>query len=355
MVYFFVFFLSVFFVNIFGGSRIWKNVKQIKSIYILFFLLLLILIGLRHYSVGPDTYSYVGEFETIDTQGNIKEIILKSPEPLYTSMVWLCRNWTDNYTVFLLLFAVPIAGGFTFLVKRYSDDYLLSMLLFSVLGILGFSMAGIRQATALGITMFGYYFAKEKKWIKFLFSILLAYGFHNSAIICLIIYILVTKINFKALYPYWIAAGISMILGLTRSPLVMKVAKIMMIGERFQGYADGRTSNLNLTMFFIQALLLLMCCILIKFKLVYVNRERRILLANSFVGLCLQAFTPIVGEFFRASMYFSVYQCLLIPNVISGIVDKELKKVIYISILSATLLYIFTIQGTAAMYIPYWK
>lgn len=35
-----------------------------------------------------------------------------------------------------------------------------------------------------------------------------------------------------------------------------------------------------------------------------------------FMGLVFQTFTPIIGEFFRISMYFSILNIALIPNTL---------------------------------------
>lgn len=355
MYYFLLFFLVMFLVVLGGGSNICKSVVSLRRIHLVVFLLLLFLMGMRHYSVGTDTMTYVEEFWGTSTDGSLLRLLTSTTEPLYNLTLWICKQFTSNYTWFLIVFSFPVAWGFTFLVKRYSDDYLISVLLFIVLGILGFCMAGMRQAVALGITMWGYNFAKEKKLIKFLLCVFVAYGFHNSALVYLLAYILVNKVNIKRITSYWIIAGICFVLGVVRNPIVLNLAQIMMIDERFDGYTQGGNSSLNYTMFIIQAVLLLFSCLYMKRKQILKNEDNCKLLTLSFVGLYFQAFTPIVGEFFRVSMYFSVYQCILIPNIIREIENRKTKYIAYFGILTVGFLYIFLIQGTATSYIPFWK
>lgn len=355
MYYFLLFFLVMFLVVLGGGSNICKNVVSLKRIYIVVFFLLLFLMGMRHYSVGTDTITYVGEFIRTSTNGNLWQILTSATEPLYNLTLWVCKKLTSNYTWFLSAFSFPVAWGFTSLIKKYSDDYLISVLLFMVLGILGFCMAGIRQAAALGITMLSYNFVKEKKLFKFLLCVFVAYGFHNSALVYLLAYVFVNILNIKKITSYWVMTAICFFLGVVRNPIVLKLAQIMMIEDRFDGYAQGVNSNLNYTMFIIQAILLLFSCFYMKRKQTLKNEDNSKLLTISFVGLYFQAFTPIVGEFFRVSMYFSVYQCLLVPNIIKEIENRRTKYIIYFGILAAGFMYIFLVQGTAASYIPFWK
>lgn len=355
MYYFLLFFLVMLLVVLGGGSNICKNVVSLKRIHLVVFFSLLFLMGTRHYSVGTDTITYVGEFLGTSTNGNLRQILTSATEPLYNLTLWICKKFTSNYTWFLIVFSFPVAWGFTFLIKKYSDDYLLSVLLFIVLGIFGFCMAGIRQAAALGITMLSYYFIKEKKLVKFLLCVFVAYGFHNSALVYLLAYVFVNILSIKKITSYWIMTVICLCLGVVRNPIVLKLAQIMMMEDRFDGYTQGGNSGLNYTMFIIQAILLLFSCLYMKKKQTLKNEGNLKLLALSFVGLCFQAFTPIVGEFFRVSMYFSVYQCILVPNVIREIENRRTKTIVYFGILAVSFMYIFLVQGTVTSYIPFWK
>lgn len=355
MYYFLLFFLVMFLVVLGGGSNICKNIVSLKRIHLVVFFSLLFLIGMRHYSVGTDTITYVGEFLGTSINGNLQQILHSATEPLYNLTLWICKKFTTNYTWFLIVFSFPVAWGFTFIIKKYSDDYLISVLLFMVLGICGFCMAGIRQAAALGITMLSYSFIKEKKLFKFLLCVLVAYGFHNSALVYLLAYVFVNVLSIKKITFYWSMAVICFALGIVRNPIVLKLAQIMMMEERFDGYVQGANEGLNYTMFIIQAILLLFSCLYMKKQQTVKNEDDFKLLILSFVGLFFQAFTPIVGEFFRVSMYFSVYQCILVPNIIRKIGNKRTKHIIYFGILAVGFMYIFLIQGTAESYIPFWK
>ena len=142
-----------------------------------------------------------------------------------------------------------ISLAFAIYLKHYSEDYLISILLFIVLGIMGFCMAGMRQAIAIGILMFAYRYARERRLFSFLLCCLIAFGFHNSSLVFIFIYPLlaIKKINLK----FWIAFGIALGLGSTRNPIVRNIASLFFTQDRYEFCGSLYTSSLNYTMLII--------------------------------------------------------------------------------------------------------
>ena len=196
MIYFILFFILLFLVEVYGGSSLVVCKRRFPKIHLLVFLGLFFLIGFRNQSVGTDTIIYIYEFF-----GETKEwdsIFVENPEPLYTLLLLFCQKLFDNYTAFLCVFALPVSLAFACYLKRYSEDYLISTLLFIVLGIMGFCMAGLRQSVALAISLIAYHYARKRKIFPFLICCLVAYGFHNSSIVLIFIYPLLAN-NFISL------------------------------------------------------------------------------------------------------------------------------------------------------------
>lgn len=354
MCYFLLLLIIILFLNMSGGSKIVKQYCHTEKGYILIFLSLLMIVGFRSMSVGTDTISYVFEFLG-ESKGNInglKNLLAEYSEPLYTLLMEFCKSITDNYTIFLTIFAIPITLGFAIYVKRYSDDYMLSTLLFILLGILGFCMAGMRQSISLGLSLFAYQFVKERKIIRFLLCCIIAFGFHNSALVFLFIYPIsyLKKIDFK----WWILTFTAFILGITKNSIVMRVASLFFTQDRYNIYGNSYTSSLNYTMLIIQVGLLIFC-FMYKRMVLEDDENNAILYSMAFIGIIFQCFTPILGEFFRLSLFFSVSLCILVPKTIYLLNDERIRGLAYFGISSISLYYIFLGSSSIARtYSTFW-
>ncbi len=343
MFYVLTFFIIIFLVSVLGGSKLFVNHKNWQNTYLVVFVGLFLLIGLRSRTVGTDTTTYVYQFLGKQDRGTLMDIFQNEPEPFYTLLLVFCQKITDSYTIFLLVFALPISLAFALFLKDHTEDYFLSVVIFAVLGIMYFSMAGLRQTMALGIVLFAFRFAYKRKFFPFLCLCLLAMGFHNTAIIFLLVYPLM---NMKVNWTRWLFVAVALVLGLTRNGLVLRVANFLLQGDRFDHYFDGSVdSSLSLTLFLIQFLFLFVCY-LFKGEVLKKDPQAAIFYHMAFMGLIFQAFTPIRGEFFRISMYFSVALCVLVPKAVLAISDKKTQSVAYIVMCICGLAYIFVLPGS---------
>lgn len=340
MIYYSVFFALTYWVSRKQYVGDLRNTQHNRALLIGFFMLLLM--GLRDQTVAGDTITYVGDFlnEPIKWTGFV-DFFTERYEPLFYLLEYLCQKITSSYTVYLFVTSVMVVVGFSKLLECYSADMFLSVLLFCGVGSMYFCMAGLRQAIAMGCTMIAFIYARERRLLPFLLWCLVAYGFHNSAIVFLFIYPI---INLKANWKAWIPVVISVFLGITKNPIVMQIANFFTRKEY-----EMAEQGLNYTLFFIQLIFVAFCFVFS--SQIWNEREKSIfnsLLVLSFVGLCFQAFTPIKGEFFRVSSYFSVYLCLAVPMVLPNIEIRN-RKPIYIVMVTGLLLYIF-IFGNARSY-----
>lgn len=313
--------------------------------------IMLLFMGIRHETVFGDavTYAAAYQYRTI-TIHNLSAFLLTEREPLYTFLVFLCQHISRSYTFYFFVTSFPIVYGFTRLLRDYSSDSFVSMLLFCGLGCMYFAMAGLRQAVAMGFTMLAFPYAKKRKLIPFLLLCLIAYGFHNSSIIFVFVYFI---INWKPNWKMWLAVGAAMILGLLKSPVVLRLSNIFTTKE-YEMDAEG----LNYSMLFIQLAVLAFCYV---FGCLTERRDYsqnadldRSLLLLGFVGALFQAFTPIKGEFFRLSLYFSTYLTLAVPTAIQRIRSWKNRVSIRGAIVIILLIYILGLSGLRS-YHPFFR
>ena len=161
-------------------------------LYFLVGLLFVLHDGLR-WNMATDFQAYLDHF----TFSEIDRYGYENFEILYTQLVKFSKLLLDSYTFFLLLHATIIYSLYIFALKKYTDYTFLalSFLYVSMIGLLGSN----RQLIALALCFFSLRFIVEKKWWIFIGLMVLAFGFHKTSIVFLVILFLDRKFNNKIL------------------------------------------------------------------------------------------------------------------------------------------------------------
>lgn len=309
---------------------------------------LLFFSGLRHYSIGVDTKSYVLDFyqKKFMSWGYIIE---NYKEPLYNGLVKLLSQITDNYTIYLFVVSAIFMGGVIWLLYRYSENYFMSFLCLVTLGYFYFSMAGLRQTAAMTILFFSYRFVRERRLIPFLLMVLLACGFHNSAVVFILIYPLAyMKMGWKQI---GIIVGGYLFSGVLYNQIFSLMFSIESLSDRFGGYQEY-TSDVSLAGYIIQICILLFCLYYYRTRC-GACRQDQTLYNMLILGILFQGLTPYLGEFFRISMYFSVYSILAIPNTCASEPNENTRKIVTCAIAGILLIYFVLFSGPDSSIMPY--
>lgn len=168
-----------------------------------YFLYLAVFIGLGDMIGGYDRYIYGEMFDTIadETSGEGKfarELYMVHGHE-YGYFVWqvLCSYLTENRYIYILLSSLLMYALYFRAFKLYIKNYPLANIIF--LGFFFyFTITYMRQVIACGFAWQGIQYVWQRKPLKFLFFALLAYSFHNSAIVFLLVYLLPIKKYSKA-------------------------------------------------------------------------------------------------------------------------------------------------------------
>lgn len=171
-----------------------SSFKKSSNLYLfLFFMYLAVFIGLGDMIGGYDRYVYGEVFDTIsDTiqQGRgLQDTydLINGTEFGYFFWQVLVGNVTRNRYIFILITSIFIYLLYFRAFKLYMDRYPLACIVF--LGLLFyFTMTYLRQVIAVGLVWQSVQYVWERKFFKFIFFILLAFSFHNSALIFLPMY-----------------------------------------------------------------------------------------------------------------------------------------------------------------------
>lgn len=300
------------------------------------FIILSLVLGLRHYSVGVDTDNYRKVFfRIIDGTMTVSD-------RRWISLGFLVLNkvvgifFGKNYVVLNC-----IIGFFSifFLLKSIwnnSDNPTLSLYIFIAMCLYYQMMNQARQMLALVIVMYSYQYLKERNFIRYAICIGIASLMHTSAIIMLPFYFIANfKINNKFLFLYLIVT-IATILCFDYIILLISKTNYGLIYSQTGYFQAKDSSKLNL----IIRLLMLFGVLIFKKKLLKEDSESKFLYNLVIWCTLFQIITLKVYILGRVTSYFFVFYIFLIPKIIHCFPSQ---RRIYISVLVVILFFIYHI------------
>lgn len=297
-----------------------KNEKAVNKYNTVMTVLFIIMMGLRNEVTYGDTYGYFVNFEDFGGM-SVREIIDRWPKDTF---YYICGHFlhpvvSHNYTLWLFLIALLYMIPLSMIVKRYSVNPMFSWLCFIFIGLMMFVMAGLRQTIAFGFMMIAFLKLLDGKKKYFFLFIAIAYLFHATSLICLLIYPL-SKLRFNRRMLLWYVAafGVLVVMGATvlqgiTSYLGENDARYISYGENLHGS--------NYTYMIQQAMLILPSFYFLR------NRFNEPLVAFfshlSMVAFIFVSMSPIIAEMFRVSMYFSWANMILFPMAMTEASKKK--------------------------------
>ena len=142
-----------------------------------------------------DTGAYINGF----TQAQTLPELLSSGKlhilgnPAFRVYEALIRSFTDNYTIFFLFPAFFVQYSYLRFIRRHSPGFLMGVAIYIFLGTFSFSIAAMKQTTAMAILLFAVDALIEKKHLRFYLLVFLAFLFHTYAISFLVLPLFTVK------------------------------------------------------------------------------------------------------------------------------------------------------------------
>ncbi len=240
-------------------------------------------------------------------------------DPVYHLLGLLLSKIGFDFYAWKALISLVFVLGLYRLLMYHSADPALSLVVFLALDLFGFSLSGLRQTLAIGILFFSYPFLKEKRFFRFALIVVTASLFHSTALIFLLAYP-VYRLRLR-LRNILILAAAGIVVLFNAAPLTNLYLRLTGMDDLYTAYLE-ESSGLNLTGVLISGSIWLFCvCIL------YSNRSNR--RDERLCNLSLLAFflrilaTVQLAEFFRISMYFSMFDLLMIADACSCYTEER--------------------------------
>lgn len=329
--------------------------KQPKNSVKIFLFLMMVLstsliAGLRAPNVGTDTQAYIEDFYNINsTKGSSYRM-----EPLFILLNKVAYFIYPHHFTMLFLSSLITVSLFFYVYSKYSTNFILSILLFFTTYIYYASFNGVRQYIAVAITFLSLIFIYDKKPIKFLITILIASGFHTTALVFLpmyLLYIFIKNLNTTKL------AVMTFIVVILSLNILNFMNYIELIFPDYSGYISNITdSSGGIQNIIISFSLLIFSAYILLFTNSNVSKKDSftIIMMVFYFGLSLSALNVTSNLALRIGWYFTVFIPLLVPNLIKYIKDKSTKLLLsYFIIISFVFLHYYLLYNNSHSVLPY--
>ncbi|MBR3988293.1 MAG: EpsG family protein [Clostridia bacterium] len=336
MIVYYTMFLYIYVIGVLGNSYVKKygtKRKYNNGTNMLFAVLILVLpvifIGLRTNYV--DTKGYIAGFESLPLEfSSITAKFENSRGPGWLVYQWIIKAFiTKNPNTFLLVTAIIQAGALMKFYYKYSSDYMYSMLLFFLSMTFASSMMnGIRQYMAVTLILYFADYIFDKKYLKFLVVVLLAYSIHNSAIIWAVAVFIVQGKPWNKKVLICIALAVAAIMFLDRFTSFLEEG---LSDTNYAGYTQQFTSDNGSNP--IHTLIYAVPIVIAFWKRNQIaelnNRTIDILINVSILAFALSLVANFTSGILigRMPVYFSVFSYALFPLMFDNVFNEKDKRI----------------------------
>ena len=225
-------YILALFINLLAGVALVSRFKNGKKTYLWFtFVELTLLGGLRSINVGTDTSAYHDIFNSIAKIDTLQGLFDRREELGYVLLNKLLSALGGDAQMLIFVCSMFIAGGFILFIAKISDHVIFSVFLLFTLMMYLSSFNIVRQFMATVIILNGFSYLKEKKLVKYGLVCVVAWLFHSTSIIWIVLGIVPLikwNANKTALY-----LGI-LLFAVVMAPVIIKL--IILILPQYSGY-----------------------------------------------------------------------------------------------------------------------
>lgn len=298
-----------------------KNDLQSRVVYIGIMVALILFAGLR--SKYNDTSTYMHGFQLIDSN-NISLSLLLEPYGGFDLYQMLIKKYiSENPQVFIFITAVITTVLFLVFYTRNTDRFCEMFLMYAI-GFYMFSMAGLKQAVAVAISLYAIESYLKHRYIRAVALLMLAMSFHPYIICLVCLPFLKTKV--------WGIKTMA-IIGVCVIAFMNLDVVFELLGAIGKDYSETEFDNytINPVRVLVEAVPVVISFIYMK-KINDSNNEMLILGVNmriiSFVFIAMGLFmNPIY--FGRMSTYFTSLSAIAIPEMLSVVWKNNRNRKLY--------------------------
>lgn len=281
---------------------------------------LIVLAGIRGYTVGADTETYLMAVDYYSSMSSSELISAKLVYPFdfeigYFLLTKLCVFLGIGKTGFLFVVALIIYIPVFHTIKKHSHMPYVSILTYFAFGLFSFSLGILRQMIAVSILLLGWDFVVERRMARYILLVLFAMTFHTTAAIGIFLYFLY-EINWKRVLLVLIPLE-TVLVFLGRRIVILAIS----IFPKYAGFIGGVQDVQGGS----YLMLILLNAVLYMSVLFHGNRNNEaddMTYCALILSICLQCLGYAMGIFGRIVSYYSIYLIIAIPSLIHNIRNK---------------------------------
>lgn len=293
---------------------------------------LAIVAGLRS-NIG-DTFFYKHIFETNDFTW---EYINSQKDIGFGILQMVLKRYSGDPQILIITTAIITNILIILVLYNYSRMFELSTYVYITGGLFLVSMNGMRQCLAAAIVFTGTKYIINGNWIKYILIVLFASTFHESALVLIPIYFMV---RFKA----WSKAtfillffSVVIVIGFDKfSEILFSAIKDTQYGH-YQNFNEGGASSIRVAVN------------VVPLAIAYFGRERLrkifpesdYIVNMSIIGLVFMVVSTQNWIFARFSIYFSLYELILISWIVKLFNKKDQRFIYYALLICYFIFYYF--------------
>lgn len=287
-----------------------------------------ILAGIRAYEIGTDIFFYVRQVFDSATEATSLSWMKwwnsrYGVEYGYLFLNHIISRFTDKYAwVFFyveLIILILIYKSFAYFNKYVSKNIKIAQMFMLYFFLMyNESLNLMRQSISIAIILYGFRYVYEKKLLKYLITVVVAMQFHITSLLAIVIYPLYILIHEKKQYKLkYVLLGISLVSGAVFGKGMELITNTGIFGDKFLKYfQDGSDYTFSYSQLVIRIPFIFLFWYMAKRQ----NKRKEY---NNFIVVMLLldlAFAELRGihaTLYRLSLYFSVFKCVVYPEVIS--------------------------------------
>lgn len=287
-------------------------------------ILLALLTGLRGKYVGPDTTTYMANFLSMRRIPFFTAISEKTGrfEGGYKFLTRFVGIFTDSTVIFFCICAGSFAVCLWIYINKNSKNKFMSIMLYFTVQGFSFQLSGVRQALAMGFCLISFEYIKQRKFLKFLFWVLIASLFHKSALAIIPMYFFAYfKMDFKNFFLY-VIGGVSVVI--FRVVLVTILSNVL----GYDGYLDDGGFQGGAVFVVLMYIITIIVAYIYKNSLEKEDKNNLLFFNMTFVSFIIYLLRYFINVVERVSFYYQFAFIILLPNVIESIPDKKTRNLV---------------------------
>ncbi len=317
MTVYFLFYAAVIGVSLMLNTVSKNKEKVNKIICIISFSLLVLIIGLRHPSMGNDlkygmTHGYLGSFDIIGAMSWSSVLKIEKFLNYERGFVIFCKLvasiWYDQQFFLFVSAFISLFPIFLFAYKK-SENIFMSLFIYTGVPAFLIIYSGIRQGIAIGLCFLALLFLKEEKnkvkdIVCFIIIVLLASTFHSSATV----FILALPLYYLNLgkTSRWVSVAILFLIYICRLWIFNILSKIFKDDAVVED-----TGAITLLLVFVGIYII---CIM--FSGTY-DKEYNWYMNMFYIACVCQVFSGVYNTAMRIGYYFMIFLVVLLPKLVS--------------------------------------